>query len=113
MSGLIVNLDRQEYLDLSQLGCYNSESFTEISQNSYVAVALEFLLSPEFFEVDILGSSWVGDRLEIFIVRYNEVFCPYSGRNRYEVAKDEYNDITEEVMQAISTERFKVLKKSA
>lgn len=102
MPKLIVNFDRKEYLTPSLLGQELNLSLSELAEGSNVVIALEFLLSPEFFETDILGSSWIGDSLEIVSLEETEVFCENSGRNRYEVAEDEYEDITNEVTEAIN-----------
>lgn len=98
MTKFIVNHDRKEYLNPILLG---NLSLFELAIGSNLVLALEFLLSPEFFETDILGSSWIGDSLEIVSSKSTDVFCESSGRNRFEVAEDEYEDITAEVIEAI------------
>ena len=101
MSKFIVNFDRKEYLNPILLGQELNLSLSELAEGSNVVLALEFLLSPEFFDTDILASTWIGDKLEIVSSNENDIFCSDSGRNRYEVVEDEFEDITIEVIEAI------------
>ena len=96
---LIVNTSRQEYL--SPIPYRNPLSLPLMGQgDNHILMALAFLLDSDKSNWDIMAGSWIGDSIEIVSDEDNEG-VDISGRNQYEIALDEYNDVTEEVMEAV------------
>ena len=93
---LIVNNTRQEYLSPVKISGNDTLSLPDMGQgDSHILIALAVLLDYSLFSSDIMASSWRGDSIEIISDEDPDVL------DLFDLVEEEYEDITEEVMEAV------------